>query len=484
LLFSYESAGQAAPGKNPAPPASKSAAPPSPVLVPLRPYTNLQAELDRVRNRPVERDPAKRPLLVSRMAATRDEWARLALERGYLESGHTNAAWDAKAEAAFAAYAALTRATNPPPYEEMTKAIRAARAAGCDDPMLKYMEVRYDLVQLPDDPKAYAFESLRAHEALMSSRHHPVFKFLVGYRAITAASAAEPGCNLSVRSGQPTWDLEDAARDTNAPPAEVFEVAALWVRQSTQKNWLDYILRNLQPILERNFGRTPEWFHWRGLVEIARAWGERGGGFASSVKESGWAGFAEHLAQAEHFLTNAWQLNPNNPQTALLMMRVELGQARGRPRMEQWFRRAMALDTNYFDAAAFMAFYLEPRYYGSDEEALKFARTCVTSPAWGGRVPLVLQNTHHSLAAYYKVAEAPSYWQRPEVWRDVSASYEKFFKLNPDAADWRPSYARDAFLCGHYKEFLAQTKLFTSTNYAFFGGEAKFREMLQKANSP
>ncbi len=47
---------------------------------------------------------------------------------------------------------------------------------------------------------------------------------------------------------------------------------------------------------------------------------------------------------------------------------------------------------------------------------------------------------------------------------------------------WHHDYARDAYFCGQYSAFLAQTKLFTGgTNHAFFGGEAKFKNMLGKA---
>ena len=177
-------------------------------------------------------------------------------------------------------------------------------------------------------------------------------------------------------------------------------------------------------------------------------------------------------------------MNSNIAQTAYLMMRLELGQGRGRGTMETWFKRAMALETNYYDAAVLMAFYLEPRWHGSDEETLEFGRACVASTNWGGNVPLVLADTHRSLAGYYKKADSAEYWQRPEVWKDVGSSYDKFFRLNPDATGWRHNYARDAYLCGHYVEFLQQMKLFAAgTNFVFFGGEQKFREMLAKASA-
>ena len=176
-------------------------------------------------------------------------------------------------------------------------------------------------------------------------------------------------------------------------------------------------------------------------------------------------------------------MNSSNAYTAYLMMKVELGQGRGRDRMEQWFARAMALDTNYYEAANLMSLYLDPRWYGSKEEALAFARKCVTSTNWGGRVPLVLPDLHRSLARYPNSADSPGYWQRPEVWDDVRSAYEKFFRLNPHEFGYRHDYARDAYLCGHHSEFLAQTKLFPWTNFNFFGGEGKFQEMLARASS-
>ncbi len=69
------------------------------------------------------------------------------------------------------------------------------------------------------------------------------------------------------------------------------------------------------------------------------------------------------------------------------MMSVELGQGMGRPRAEMWFERVMALDPNNYEACVAMSNYLEPRWYGSDEEALKFARKCVVSKRWGGGFP-------------------------------------------------------------------------------------------------
>jgi hypothetical protein len=182
-------------------------------------------------------------------------------------------------------------------------------------------------------------------------------------------------------------------------------------------------------------------------------------------------------------LKKAWELKPNTYYTAYLMMRLELCQGKGLPVMRQWFDRAMALSPNSIEAAALMGFYLEPRWYGDEKQALQFARSCVESEAYGGQVPRVLAEMHHSLAGYFKLAESPQYWRKPHVWQDVHASWEKFFKLNPEATSWRHNYAKDAFLCGEYKVFLQQAGLFNGhTNFAWFGGREAWDAMVAQAS--
>ena len=426
----------------------------------------------------LEHDPAKRPLVLSQPASSRWQWVLQILKQGYLETDRTNAEWDAKVQTAFEAFAQYSRisTTNWPQLKQALGAVQAS----CDDPMIQYMRVRYREQVEPEGKTASDF--VRVHEAMVRSHYHPVIKFFAGMRAAEAARAADKHANPKYQIEHTTADLEDLARDTNAPVAEVFEAAGLWLDQSRSKEWIRFVTGDLEPILKRDWGTNEQWFHFEGKAEVWRGWGERGSGWASSVSDKGREGFADHLDKADQFLTKAWQMNSNNADTAYLMMQVELGQGQGRTRMELWFNRTMSLDTNHYDAVKLMSFYLEPRWYGSEAQTLAFARTCVASEKWGGQVPLILANLHRSLATYSQMSNSPAYWHRPEVWRDVKSSYDKFFTSYPDASDWRHNYARDAYDCGQYAVFLEQTKLFTSwTNYSFFGGPEKFQNMLQTA---
>jgi hypothetical protein len=448
------------------------------------PTGKLQDELDVLRNLPYEQDPAKRPLVVSRPASDRKTWLLQALEDGYSQSGHASLNWDPAVRSAFEEYADYSRAGDFGRYTNLTHAISIAISAGCDDPMIQYMQVRYSLDDQGVAVGDVALGYVKAFEAITQSQYHPALKFIAGYRAALAARSAQTNCNRSALLAFVTADLHSLARDTNAPAQEVLEPAAWWVEYAHSKEWLPRMFSEIQPILEQNWKLEPAYYEVCGAAEIGLAWVDRGGGYANTVSEQGWEGFKRHLAQAEVFLNTAWKMNPNNAQTAYRMMQLELGQGRGNQRMQQWFDRAMALETNYFDAADLMSFYLEPRWYGSEATALEFARSCVASTNWGGTVPLVLRHLHYNLARYHNQTESPSYWHRPEVWADVKAAFEKFYLLNPEEVSFRHDYAYDAFLCGQYAEFLDQTKLFTTgTNFSAFGGEAKFKSMLALAAS-
>jgi hypothetical protein len=437
--------------------------------------THVHEELYRMAEQPFEHDPAKRPLVLSQPAPSRREWVLQVLKQGYHDTGKTNNQWDAKVQALFEAFADYSRisTTNEPALQKALAGVGTA----CPDPMVQYMRARYD-TRAQTQAKA-ASEFIRAHETILSSQYHPVFKFYAGLRGVQSSRAADEGANRVYQIERTTASLEDLAKDTNAPVDEIFEPARLWLEHSQSAKWTQLVTTNLEPILKSGWGTTEQWLRFEGNVEVSRAWGDRG--WASSRADKAEEAFAEHLSKAEQALEKAWQMNPKNPQTAYLMMRVELGQGQGLSRMELWFNRAMSLQPNYYDAAKLMSLYLEPRWYGSEEKSLAFARACVASDKWKGQVPLVLAELHHALANYTH-SNAPAYWQQPQVWTDVKSSYEKLLQSGADPTGWRHSYAMDAYNCGQYPAFLEQVKLFTEgTNYGYFGGPEKFQEMLRTA---
>lgn len=449
---------------------------------PPAPRTKLQVQMEALQNLPHEHEPNKRPLVISQPNTDRRSWLLSVLKQGYEATGRTNTGWDAPALDAMAAYADFSRVTNSPMnFSALTNAVLSAIANGCNDPMLAYMRVRYGLSNTLSQ-QDYAFASVDVFRSMLLSQYHPLLKFMAGYRAAQAAYQAEPKGNRAVLDGFTTSCLEDLARDPNAPDDEVLDAVVSWADFGSGSGWLPYLMSNLEGMLEKRLGQREPFLVLRGRSEIDRAWSARGGDYADKVTEQGWEQFRTHLNAAALALEAAWQMNSNNAQTAYSMMQVELGQGQGLDRMQKWFDRAMNLAPNNYAAVSLMAFYLEPRWYGSETATLRFCRSCVSSTKWGGSVPLVLEATHHSLARYHKLNDSPEYWLKPGVWDDVQSSYEKFFKLNPDEKGYYHDYARDAYLCGQWQKFLDETKLFPWTNYTFFGSEELFHQMVQHAS--
>ena len=162
-------------------------------------------------------------------------------------------------------------------------------------------------------------------------------------------------------------------------------------------------------------------------------------------------------------------------------MEVELGQGRGRGRMEMWFRRAMEIDPADYDAAYEKAWYLQPKWYGSAQDAISFGRECVESKVWRGRVPLMLWEAHRMLANDRASGLKDAHWKQTGVWEDVRDSFDRFFELNPDAIGWRHDYALYAYKCERFDKFLDLLPQMGWVNYPYFGGEQRFAEMVADA---
>ena len=188
----------------------------------------------------------------------------------------------------------------------------------------------------------------------------------------------------------------------------------------------------------------------RGLFFVKYAWDGRGRGWAKDVKDEGWKLFAERLEQAEKSLEEAWRLDPADPEIAAAMITVELGQGRGRERMEMWFRRAMEIDPDNFEACGNKLTYLQPRWHGSAEEMIAFGRECVRVGRPGSLIPRVLTTAHLILAR--DTGDCDAYLGRPEVWEDLKSVHEAVLKADPDSVPERCHYVINAVACGRWQE--------------------------------
>ena len=417
-------------------------------------------------------------------------WNLEALLGAYDKLGRKSPAWDPAAREALRLYAELQvphATVSTEAGGRLGLSLYTAVQAGCDDPLIQFLHTLYYLHPGHDASIGLIQTTVQAADDLDHSGYAVVWKFLAALRTSEVLSyAAQNDTNnlpdLERFRLAAANHLVHLIQDPTIPESAGREACHDWIESR------DLRQAPLQPayaLMEKPlFERWPNaGWAWalKGEFFVKYAWEARGNGRADTVTAQGWKLFFERLLAAQDSFEKAWQLDPTLPEIPQGMMTVELGQGQGLGRLELWFQRAMELNpTNAAPCRSKLA-YLEPKWHGSAEAMLAFGRECVASEKWGGQVPLMLASAHETLCGYLPAMEQAAYWRQPGVWPDIQASYEKFFKLNPESARWHHNYARYAYWCEQWEELNKQLGLLGPVNYNFFGGREAYNTMVRKA---
>ena len=442
------------------------------------------------------------PASLAAETQARLDWNLKTTVGAYQKSSFKGAAWDDYAVKALTEFARIrSKAETDTETGNLVISSNTAAAvrAGCKDPMVNNLFIRFAMTQTlltqTNRKMAYADAFCKNAAAMENSAYPDIRKFYADFHAVHQYAWA----NNYPTNTPPEVDavrhhmfghLESLMKDKTIPPEEIYDACSEFLNLfRSSKESFPACWKCLEPLLVNNWSNEPTAYLLKGEAYIDLAWLARGGEYADKVNEEGWKLFKENLELAEQALNRAWELNKNDARVAVKMMTVELGQGIGRDRMELWFSRAMRIDPNNYEACNSKVLYLEPKWYGSIEKMLSFGRECVANKQWGGRTPLVLVNAHSDIPIYYlKDSEKANYWTRPGVWPDIKAAYNRLFELNPNSAAWRRDYARYAryaFLCGHWDEFLSQAAVFRGgTDFSYFGGKEKFDKLVANARRP
>lgn len=415
----------------------------------------------------------------------REKWNQSSLKGAYETMSSGNPKWDKDAEDALTTYA-QSRTASDDEQEMLSELIgdsaHDAINAGCDDPMIRYLYVRYssEIQSRPfaDRQKLY----LNAANNLESSPYPAIWKF---HANVDAAEI------LWWNKDHDLWqqvvqlrhaamsDLAQAVQEKSLPEAEAYDDANdLFQLLQYNAGEMTNAYGQVESALAGQSDKAAMADFIKATFYIQYAWQARGHGTADQVTAEGWRLFKERLDVAQKALEHAWSLDPQDPQIPILMINVVLGQETGRPEMEKWFDRAMKADPNSYEACRTKLHFLLPEWYGSRDDMLEFGRQCVASTNWGGHVPLILVDAHSDFDRELRGQERSDYWLLPDVWPDIESAYEKFARLNPDETHFRYPYAWYAFRCLQTNDFVKQIKLIRQNggevNYSYFGGEQAF----------
>jgi len=201
-----------------------------------------------------------------------------------------------------------------------------------------------------------------------------------------------------------------------------------------------------------------------GRFYIDYAWDARGDGWANEVSDESAKLFKERLLLARTALQKAYDLDPTDARAATMMITVCMGLSEDRPTADLWYQRAMKADPDCYDATQAMLLYLDPRWHGTTEELMSFARTGRQTHNWRGRAPLAIIDAYENLADLMRLA--PSLAFKPDdraeflggddVWNEIHGVFESYLTLFPNDRRERTRYARIAVAAHKWKEARAQ----------------------------
>ncbi len=191
-----------------------------------------------------------------------------------------------------------------------------------------------------------------------------------------------------------------------------------------------------------------------GVFYITYAWSARGKGYSGSVTEEGARLFHDRLLKAKAYLDRAYDLDPSDPFVPAASMKVVRGLGPNDGGIKQfiqderaYFQKALNADPSEFRAYLSMLTFLMPKWGGSNEIMLAFARQTVAEAPKDSLAPLVLPLAHFEIFNGIYETE-PDYFKRPGVWTELKPVFVELLNRFPKSKEIHNWYVRAAYLAG------------------------------------
>ena len=180
------------------------------------------------------------------------------------------------------------------------------------------------------------------------------------------------------------------------------------------------------------------------------------------------------LAAAQTVLEKAYVMDSQLSIIPREMMRILFARGTSREAIDRWFKRAMAVNPDDFEACTLMLEALPTK------EKLDFGRQCLAGQNWRGRLPIILVHAHEAVGN--AVDDKANYWLHPQVWKDVEQVYKTYLELYPDSVEDRSNFALLANRCGEYAEADRQFDILgDKPSLKVFGSMASYDYQRKKA---
>lgn len=171
----------------------------------------------------------------------------------------------------------------------------------------------------------------------------------------------------------------------------------------------------------------------RGIHRIKKAWSFRGGDWGYTISEERRRLMHENLAKAQEDLTQAYQLNADDPNSSAHMIVICVGKGLPEAEMNKWFNRAIHADASALTAYKRKFMYLSPVWYGSQEQLKTYAEHCQQNSPMGSSVYSIVLNYFYYTAR--EIAESGSsakrYLEQPDVKATLQDTFARIDKEFP-----------------------------------------------------
>jgi tetratricopeptide (TPR) repeat protein len=389
----------------------------------------------------------------------RQAWYQATVVEAYDRHGKKDSRWDAAARAAL--QVSLPHWDAPTWIGDFTDrawtATKKAIDLGCDDPLISYWYARLGAHALSLTAAEVDRYYTQAALGMKNSRYPPsrkamAYAYAAVHKAVNPALTPKDADAVFALLDDLLALLPDIARNRSIPGQEAYLICH--VAEEVYRKMLGgdrkAAIDRIAGVLQKDPACEPLLRAFLGPHLVKWAWDARSAAWAKDVRPEQWKLFGERLDLAEVEFNHALRLDPANPVIPTQMITLELGQGRGKARMETIYKKAIELDPDNLEACRAKIYYLEPKWYGSNREMLEFGRQCRDTGNWEASLPMVLIDAHEALARYVQPPEA--YFQQPGVWDDIRSVFETRLKRHPELRYERSEFAKWAVLCGQFAE--------------------------------
>jgi hypothetical protein len=192
-----------------------------------------------------------------------------------------------------------------------------------------------------------------------------------------------------------------------------------------------------------------------GDYRISLAWAARGNGYANTVSATGAQEMQNQLAQAQQVLEAASAKYPDQDLIPTLMITVCLLESGPKTDMEAWYQRAISISPNDPDPYQRKMTFLQPRWFGTDEEVWQYCCSCVDLNKWDTTIPMVLPE------ALFMIKENgnPDIFKSDAVWPKLEPTFREFLRRHPRSDKWRTAFLEAAYFSDQKAVAAEQCKL-------------------------